>query len=273
MTMGIRSSTRWQPYDASDRKTFRSALCRLLHTEFPSVFGPLITGLFADKIGELYDRFHPPASRIKAGQVVWAAVAVDDPPSHNRRIEDTKLVPIVLDLVTGQDIQETVAKGQRVQTRRKKVVRLCRQAYAQKAVLSLADVALLLHLNINTISCDILEHERQTGESVPRRGTVHDMGQSVTHKAIICYKRLVENKSTSEVAAETFHSEDEVEYYVQCFRRVQLCRDKGFSKEEIAQAVGHSLRLVEQYLDLLERFKLPPLPTNSGTGGEQSDKI
>ena len=76
------------------------------------------------------------------GQVLWTAVAVDDPPSQNKRIEDTRLVPIVLDLVTAQDIDETRAKGMRSQTRRTKIVRLFRQAYEQGAVLSLADVSL-----------------------------------------------------------------------------------------------------------------------------------
>ena len=33
--MGIRPTKRWEAYDASDRKTFHSALCRLLHTEWP----------------------------------------------------------------------------------------------------------------------------------------------------------------------------------------------------------------------------------------------
>ena len=106
---------------------------------------------------------------------------------------------------------------------------------------------------------------------VPRRGTIHDMGRSVTHKAIICYKRLVEKKPTSQVAEETYHSEDEVEYYVQCFRRVQLCHDSGMSKEDTARATGHSLPLVQQYLDLLEQFKLPPLPTTSGKEGVASE--
>jgi hypothetical protein len=268
--MGIRSSKRWEPYDASDRKTFQSALCRLLHTEFPGVFGPTITRLFADKIGELYDRFHPPGSRFKVGQVLWAAVAVDDPPSQNKRIEDTRLLPIVLDLVTAQDISDAVAKKGWPRIRRNQILRLCRQACAQNAVLSLADVSLLLHVNLNTVSRNILEHERRTGESVPRRGTIHDMGPSVTHKAIICYKRLVEKKPTSQVAEETFHSVDEVEYYVRCFRRVQLCHDSGMSKEDTARATGHSLPLVQQYLDLLERFGLPPLPTTSGKDGDQS---
>ncbi len=262
--MGIRSSKRWEAYDASDRKTFHSAMCRLLHTEFPSIFGPTITRLFADKIGELYDRFHPPGSRFKMGQILWTAVAVDDPPSHNKRIEDTRLLPVVLDLVTAQDISDAVAKQGWPQIRRNRIVRLCRQAYAQNAVLSLADVSLLMGVNLNTASQNILAYVSETGESVPRRGTIHDMGPSVTHKAIICYKRLVEKKPTSQVAAETFHSEDEVEYYVQCFRRVQLCHDSGMSKEETARATSFSLPLVQQYLDLIEQFGLPPLPTTSG---------
>ena len=203
--MGIRSPSGCHPYEASDRKTFKGALCHLLQTEFPGIFGPAVTRLFADKIDELYERFHPPRSRLRMGQVFWAGVAVDDPPSRGKRIEDTRLVPIILDLVTAPDIAETRATRQRGHTRRAKILRLFRQAYEQGAVLGLADVSLLLHLPISTLSSHILDHERQTGELVPRRGTIHDMGRSITHKAIICYKRLVEQKPTSQVAQETFH--------------------------------------------------------------------
>lgn len=261
-----RSPPCYRPYDASERKTFKSALCHLLQTEFPGIFGPAITRLFADKIDELYDRFHPPVSRFKVGQVLWAAVAVDDPPRRNKRIEDTELVPVILDLVTAQDINETGATGWRVKTRLNKIVRLCRQAYEQKAVLSVADLSLLLHVHMSTVSYDIVNHERQTGQTVPRRGTVHDIGPSVTHKAIICYKQLVEKKPTSQVAQETFHSPGEVEYYVQCFRRIQLCRDSGMSKEDIARVTGHSLSLVQEYLDLMEEFGLPPMPQPPAAG-------
>ena len=82
--------------------------------------------------------------------------------------------------------------GMRQHTRRNKLVRLCTQAYAQGGVLSLADVALLIHKSMTPVSQDIVEYGRASGETVPRRGTVHDMGRSITHKAIICYKRLVE---------------------------------------------------------------------------------
>jgi hypothetical protein len=266
--MGRRSpSPAWKTFDASARKSFHSALCHLLQTEFPGVFGPAITKLFADKIDELYARFHPPSSHFRVGQVLWAAVAVDDLPGRDKRIENTRLVPVILDLVTGKDIDEAMIAGMRQHTRRNKIVRLCTQAYAQGGVLSLADVALLLHKSITPLSQDIVEYERASGDTVPRRGTVHDMGRSVTHKAIICYKRLVEQKPTSQVAGETFHSADEVEYYVQCFRRVQLCRDRGMDKEDIARATGHSLPLVQEYLDLIEQFKISPLPDSSRREG------
>ena len=258
--MGIRSTPGWHPYDASDRKTFKSVLCHLLHTEFPGIFGPTISRLFADKIDELYERFHPPRSRFKSGQVLWTGVAIDDPPSRNKRIEDTRLVPIVLDLVAAQDIHEAQDKVLRSRTRLTKIIRLFRQAYEQGAVLGHADVLLLLNMHINRISTCVLSYERETGQLVPRRGTIHDMGRSVTHKAIICYKSLVEKKPTSQVAQETFHSPEDVEHYVQCFRRIQLCRDKGLSPEEVAQATGHSLALVQEYLDLIVEFQIPPLP-------------
>jgi hypothetical protein len=243
-----------QTYAASQRKTFHSVLCHLLQTEFPATFGPAVTRLFADKISELHERCYPPLSRVKVGQVLWLAVAAEERPSRSKRIEDTRLVPVLLDLVTPQDIHDAVSTGKRLETRRDKILRLFQQAHQQGAVLGHADVSLLLHLEATTVSRVVLEHEKATGRMLPRRGTLHDMGRSVSHKAIICYKRLVENKPTSQVAQETYHCPEEVEYYVQCCRRVQLCRDNAMTPEEIALATGHTLSLVHEYLNLLEEL-------------------
>src|SRR5262249_3083897 len=94
------SPTPTSPYDSCARKTLHSALCHLLQTEFPGVFGPAITRLFADRISEIVERFLPARTCFKMGQVFWTAVAVDDPPARGKRIENTRLVPVVLDLVT-----------------------------------------------------------------------------------------------------------------------------------------------------------------------------
>ena len=210
-----------------------------------------------------------PAAPSPCSAVVWARRA-PRPPTPPR---PARLVPVVLDLVTGQDIDDAVSSGLRVRRRRhQKVLRLFRQAFDQGAVLGLPDDSLLTNVSINNISKIVTSHERQTGETVPRRGTIHDMGRSVSHKAIICYKRLVEQKPNSQVAQETLHSPDEVEYYVQAFRRIQLCRDSGMSEEDTAHATGHSLSLVREYLDLMKQFNLPPLPNPRGKDGVQSDK-
>ena len=253
-------------YDASERKTFHSALCLLLHTDFPGVFGGDIAGIFADRINQLYERFHPPGSRLKVGQVLWTGVAANARPTREKRIEDTELIPVVLDLVTPEDITQ-YKSGRHWQVRPARIVRLFRQAYEQGAVLSQADVSLFTHIHSNTVSFHVRKYQQETGESIPSRGTIHDLGRSVTHKAIICYKSVVERKPTSQVAQETFHSPEAVEYYVQCFRRIQLCRDRGMSIEDIARVTGHSQRLVREYLDLINDFQVPPLPNASGSSG------
>jgi hypothetical protein len=245
-------------YAASRRKTFHSTLCHLLQTEFPGTFGPTITRLFADKISELFERCHPPLARVKMGQVLWLAVAANETPGRSKRIEQTRLVPVLLDLVTAADIDAAAALADHKQTRCDKIVRLFRQAHAQGAVLSEADVALLMHLHDTAVSADIRAYEQAGNRMVPRRGTIHDLGRSVTHKAVICRMRLVDKKTTSEVAEATYHSPEEVEYYVQCLRRIQRCSDSGMSLEDIALVTGHSLFLIREYLALIEELGLLP---------------
>lgn len=257
------SSMRVPAYASCQRKTFHSALCHLLRTEFPGTFGPAVTRLFADRIDELYGHCHPPLSRVKVGQVLWLAVAANERAGRSKRIEDTRLVPVLLDLVTREDIDDACAGGKHRATRRAKITRLFRQAYAQGAVLTEADVGLLLHLGEGAVSAQVRAHEKATSESIPRRGTLHDLGRSVSHKAVICYKRLVEKKPTSQVAEETYHSPEEVEYYVQTLRRVQLCIDNGMSVDEAAHATGHSLFLVIEYAKLINELGLPSMPDSS----------
>ncbi len=248
----------------------KTPLRRLLQTEFPGILGPLITRLFVDKIDEKYARFHPPCKNFKIGQMLWVGVAAKNPPTRNRRTENSDLVPVVRDLVTDRDIDETIAIGLRPQVSSNKVVRLFRQAHEQGAVLSQAYVSLLTNLHRSTIPQIVLKHQRESGEVVPCRGTIHDMGRSITNKAIICYESLVEHKPTSQVAQVTYHSAESVEYYVQCFRRIQLCRDSGMSNEDTESATGNSSTLVQEYLELMAEFGLHSNPNPPEKDGVQA---
>jgi hypothetical protein len=252
-------------YASCQRKTFHSALAHFLQTEFPAVFGPAVTQLFAERVDALYEQFHPPRSRLTFGQVVWVAVAASHRPAGENRIENLPLVPLILDLVSTQDSDDTMTPHRRLSVRANKIIRLFRQAFEQGGVLSQADGALLLHVSRGVIGQTLAEHQKRTGEVLPSRGSIHDLGPTVTHKAIICYKRLVEKKEISQVAQETFHSPREVEYYVQCLRRVLLCKHMGLSPEDTALATRHSLPLVKEYLKLIESFGLKALPPNGAT--------
>lgn len=247
-------------YGPTGRKTFRSALCHLLQSTFPGQFSGDVSELFADKVQALFDHFYPDQERLTVGQLLWNAVAVDDPPARGKTIEETHLVPVVVDLLTAEDIDYVITHNMGVGLRRRRVARILKQAYEQDGVLSYPDVALMLGVSPATISRDVRTYEKDTGDQLPRRGTIHDMGRSITHKASICYKRIVEKKPTSEVASQTNHDPEEVEYYVQCFQRVRLCMEKGMSTEEISLATSHSTSMVKEYKELIDEYV--SLPSN-----------
>ena len=69
---------------------------------------------------------------------------------------------------------------------------------------TLSDVAAILKLSEGTISKYVREYEKAQNEVIPRRGTIHDMGPTLTHKKIICYKCCKEGKTVEDVCRQAF---------------------------------------------------------------------
>jgi hypothetical protein len=63
-----------------------------------------------------------------------------------------------------------------------KLVSLFKQAKEQGAVSTGVDVASMMRLSPGTISNYVRQWAKEHQEIVPRRGTIHDMGRSITHK-------------------------------------------------------------------------------------------
>jgi uncharacterized protein DUF1670 len=263
--MTAAASSNAKIFSSSARKTFHHALTHLLKTEFPGIFGPAVTELFALQVEQLFQKFHPPRERVGWGQLVWLAVATDDLPGYGKRIEDTRLVPVILDLVAREDIDGLLDGRTWNDLRQARITRLCQQAHAQGGLLSQVDLGLLLTQSNSAISQVMRSQSRSSPERplLPSRGSLHDLGQTVSHKRSICYKRLVEKKTTSQIANETFHSPQAVEQYVQDLRRVQLCRDQGLTISDTSQVTGLSTRLIEEYVKLIAEFGLPNLNETS----------
>ncbi len=235
-------------------KTLKNALAHRIAEEFPRIGGRRIQLLCAEMILEVFERYLRPKELLSHGQVLWMAVSVDHPPRRHQRIAETPLVPVVLDLSTDEDIDQRLQRQSRSERLLQKAIRLCKQAYQQKALLSNSDLAELLNLSDSRIAQMLAEYERQTGDIIPRRATIHDVGSGVTHKRIICYKHYVEGKPADQVARETRHSLEAVDRYLAQYDRVRQCRLQGLSPERTAFLLDCTLRLVQEYLQIDEEI-------------------
>ncbi len=235
-------------YGPMQAKTFAEVLGHWLAEEFPHLGGPKVRALFVDEVLRLIDAYYVPSQRLQPGQTVWYAVDKLDVPRDRRTMAQLRLLPVVLTIVAPEDIDALVHGTPVRVVRRQVVARLHREADAQGGVLAETDTALLLNQGVWTISHAIRQYEHEQQCVIPRRGTVHDMGRSVSHKGLIAKKALVEGKSPPTVAWEAAHSLSSVERYLVDLMRVYISlRRRGMSVDETAFATGLSRSLVQEY--------------------------
>jgi hypothetical protein len=163
----------------------------------------------------------------------------------------------VLTLVDLADIRALAQGLTRTQVSEQIIVRLHREADAQGGVLSEIDTALLLAYTPGHISDLICAYEKRTGQVVPRRGTVHDLGPPLTHKALIARKVLRDRKTTAQTARETNHTPESVDRYLLDLLRCYVCLKRSHqTPEQAALATGLSLPLVKEYAALIDELGL-----------------
>ncbi len=209
--------------------------------------GSAVRKTLVDLIYGMVGEFFPETSHLRPGQTPWGTVDVKEKGNCGKAIRDTKLVPVTLDLVKVEGAKER-AEGKKVsEVKRETAVRLCRQAYSQGGCLTLSEVAVLIkESSVATASKYIREYEAKTGEVVPYRGTIHDIGPTLTHKRIIIQKLFIEQQTVQQVMRETCHSSRAIERYITGFKQILLCHKKGMPLEEIAFAVHKTPRLVNK---------------------------
>ena len=231
-------------------RSLKNAIAHQIATEFPRIGGPRICSLCADMIIEVTSKHIRSRDNITHGQVLWSAVDINDPPRRHRRTADAKLVPVLLDLSTVDDVQRRIDRVSARERLLQRARRLCEQAHAQGALLSNCDIAEMLHVSSDYVGQVLAQHERSTNTIVPRRATLHDVGSGITHKRIICWKRYACGKDPDVVARETYHSLEAVDRYLGQYDRVRQCRLQGLTPEQTAHVLNCSVRLVQQYRDI-----------------------
>ncbi len=162
-------------------KTLENALAYRIKKEFPRIGGPRIRTLCAEMVLEVVHRHIRAKDCVKHGQILWTAVSRDHPPARRQRMTETELVTVILDLSTPEDLQARMQRVPEKQRKLRKAIRLCRQAYEQGGVLSNVDLSEILSIADARVGQLLGEYERQTGQIVPRRATIHDVGTGLSH--------------------------------------------------------------------------------------------
>lgn len=241
-------------YGPAEQKTFVGALDAFFANEFPQLAGERARQAIVQALAEMTVRFFPETSHMQPGQTLWTTVAKQTGPSYGKTISETPLVPVILNILTADEATQR-KKGMRLRDLKVEAVgRLCIQADEQGGCLTNAEIALLLKTTPPTVSKYIRAYEDKHGRILPRRGTIHDLGPTLTHKKEICRLLFLEGKAVSETCRLTGHSPQAVNRYIINFKQVLTCMTNGLDPQQTAFATKLSRPLVEEYHRLFEEY-------------------
>jgi predicted transcriptional regulator len=252
-------------YHAIVQHTFRQAIIHLLETEYGLVGSRKVIQMMADDIVELQAEYYRDADQVPPGYIVWRGTFDDGhKPPFGRRAEDEPTVTAVLPLITVADVAERgrgypAGKHPGTWARERNIRRMVRLVKAGldnpggRQLLSQAELALLLNCSTSTVGRYIREHFEQTGELLPIKGYVLDLGRHPTHKGHIL--RLYEQGMVPpDIARATHHSLEAVDRYIKDYERVKVLLSKELTVKEISHAIGRGEQTVLEYHKIVLEF-------------------
>jgi hypothetical protein len=242
-------------YQPIEHKTFKNALQQFFKDEVPQIGGEMIIGLITDKIQNLIDSFYPKTERLSMGQMLWFAIDEKEKPSYGKSMSKTKIKPVILTIVHPDDIRALKNNCSILTLKDQIMARLYKETKEQGAVLAESDMSLIMHMTSMTVSKRTTAYEKKYHVTLPRRGTIHDLGRSLSHKRLICKKRQLENKSISQIARETDHTPQAITRYTIDLNRVQFCLNKKLSLKDISFVTQLSPALTIEYVNLIDEIK------------------
>ena len=252
-------------YKTVGRRDFASAVEHMLETEFKLVGSHRVIRMMVERIMELHREFFPETKHQSPGTILWATTKAGEGAkvSWGKRAEDYGIQMVQLPLVTKAEIESRMVGGpgrDPKQNRRKEfrrdmatAARLLKSAAEQGGLLSGAELSVLMNRTLNKVQDYVRTYEEETGEALPLKGYVLDMGSSPTHKGIIC-RKFEEGMSPPDIARATSHGLDAVDNYLGTYGKIKMLLRKGFDVETICQVTGKAPRTVAQYLVIVETY-------------------
>jgi hypothetical protein len=233
-------------------KELESVLLRLFVDEFGYGNKVIFAEAMIQRILDTVAAFTRPRSLMKPGQLLWMAVARDGSKHAGQPMREIPQVPVVLDLITQEDLKALADGEKYIDVRRQRNARLLEQAFAQGGVLSQSDLACMILISNKGIGEDLRYYQKKEHRLLPYRGTVHDIGSSITHKVEII--RLFEQGYLEPDIGRMLspvHDLSSVERYVQRYKNILKLLRRKFSPLEISGILSMSKRLVVAYVEIV----------------------
>lgn len=250
-------------YESIGKRDFKTALIRLLETDYKVLGSRKVLVMLADDIEQLHQEYFPQRNRLQFGDVVWQTTKDDGQrPNYGKKTEDYAVQTVILPLVRKEDVERRIyfKKGDRNSNYRHReardielMVRLLKSAKAQGGLLSGAELSVLMNRTLGTIGKYLKAYFEKTGEVLPMKGYVLDQGSNPTHKGIIIslYEQGI---SPPDIVLKTGHTQNAVDRYIKTYDQVLALNKKKHDAISISQITGRSLNTVRQYLRLVNDF-------------------
>lgn len=258
-------------YESIPKRDFKTALVRLLETDYKVLGSHRVLAMVADDVEQLLQEFYPQQSRLQMGDVVWQTTKDDGQrPNYGKKTEDYAVQTVVLPLVRTDDVERRIyfKKGDRNSHYRHReardielMVRLLKSAHDQGGLLSGAELSVLMNRSLTTIGKYLKAYFEKTGKVLPMKGYVLDQGIIVS-----LYEQAV---SPADIVLKTGHTQAAVDRYIKTYEQVLQLVRKKHSAISICQITGRSMNTIRQYLRLVKDFhpelrvvvpaKAPPL--------------
>lgn len=238
------------------QQTLEAVLRRELMNNFGFENMSVIADVLIQRFLAIIEEYAPLQKRLRPYQTLVLAVDKNEKFGYGKRMESCRLVPVMVTLITPEELQE-LAEGVKLHDLRPKIAaRILKEAYEQGGVLPFSTVGLLtgVHAGSAISQAVALFYEQNPDVVLPHSGTVFDMGPTLTHKkaaVLLKHQGLLEQ----EIARRINHHPSAVARYLNDDERVGRLWEEGKSAEMISFITGLSLSVVQEYIEIRQEMQ------------------
>lgn len=251
--MKAQKNWRQQHYDCLKYKSLHSVLLYKFMNEYGFQKGEVVAKVIVEDILKLVDKFYCSLDRLKPGKILWFVADKESYPGRGKTYKDTKMVPVVLTMVEEDDFLAMKGGKTFSQIRNHRIIKWFYEARQQGGLMAHIDASMLSGFEESLTSKIVRDYQVRTGDIVPTRGNVHDIGPGMTHKAKVI-ELYLKRYLTPDIARITNHSREAVDRYIRGFEIVRMLKEK-FNEKHIPVLAQMSKPLVKQYLELIPKQK------------------